>query len=113
MHEYERDLQEVRRLRKLIRELRDDLDRMVTARDKEREVRPGKIKRWSYDSMQYLSNTFISGVAAEARRLEDVLSDANLELAQEILDDIEELVDGFAEEELDEEDDEEDCYNYS
>jgi hypothetical protein len=105
MHEYERDLHEVLRMRNLIDELREDLERMIRARDNDKDLRLGKIKKWSYSSMQLLSNTYISGIAAEATRLEEVLCPEELEIAEEVLNDIEELVGEFSDEELDEDDD--------
>jgi len=77
---------------------------MIRDRDRGKEVRSGRIKKLSYLAMMNLSETYIAGVAVEAMRLEDVLSPDDLEAAEEILDDIEEIINEFAEEELDEDD---------
>ena len=82
MYEYEQDLREVNRLRRVINDLRDDLDTMVRNRDRGREVRPGRLKKLIYYAMRDLSNTYISGVAVEAMRLEDVLGPADLDIAE-------------------------------
>jgi hypothetical protein len=114
MHEYERDVNEFRRMKRSISELREDLDDMIRDRDRGKEVRSGRIKKLSYYAMRNLSETYIGGVAVEAMRLEDVLGPADLEAAEEILDDIEDLIDEFAAEELDEEDDDMgDYYDYA
>ena len=110
MYEYEQDLQEVNRLRRVINEFRDDLDSMIRNRDRGREVRSGRVKKACYYTMQSLSETYIDGIASETRKLGQVVSPEDLEAAEEILSDIEEIVDDFAAEELDEEDNDEDCY---
>lgn len=110
MHEYQRDLDEFRRMKRTINELREELDTMIHDRDRGKEIRGGRIKKFSYYGLRNLSNTYIDGVAYEAMGLEDVLSPADLEEAQEILDDVEEILDDFAEEELDEDGGEGDSY---
>ena len=104
MHEYERDLDEFRRMKGNINDLREALDDMIRDRDRGKEVRSGRIKKLSYYAMRNLSETYIAGVAVEAMQLEEVLCPADLEIAEEILNEIEDLVDDFAEEELDEDD---------
>lgn len=104
MHEYERDLDEVRRMKRNITDLREALEEMIRDRDRGKEVRSGRIKKLSYYAMKNLSETYIAGVAVEAMRLEDILSSEDLETAEEIVDDIEEIINEFAEEELDEDD---------